>query len=67
MKRMGDTAAIVQELAASMNQPEQLVSRLYAQALDDFGHDAKILDFVPLFAARRARDSLRGASSKSIQ
>lgn len=54
-----DTMAIVHELAASTNQSEKLVSRLYSEALVEFRKDAKVLDYVPLFAARRVRESLK--------
>ena len=66
MARIDDTRTIVQELAFSTNQPEQLVSQMYAEALADFGHEARIMDYVPLLAARRVRESLRTASSQSI-
>jgi hypothetical protein len=67
MGRKEDTKTIVQELASSTNQPEELVSRLYAQALADFGHDARIVDYVPLLAARRVRENLKSASSQSTE
>ncbi|WP_092001679.1 DUF3562 domain-containing protein [Paraburkholderia lycopersici] len=67
MARNDDTMTIVRELASSTNQPEQLVSRMYAEALADFRHDAIILDYVPLLAARRVRENLKSASSKSSE
>jgi hypothetical protein len=67
MAKLDDTTTIVQELATSTNQPEQLVSRMYAEALADFRQDARIMDYVPLMAARRVRESLKAAASRSIK
>ncbi|MFP6562080.1 DUF3562 domain-containing protein [Paraburkholderia sp. B3] len=67
MARNDDARTIVQELASSTNQPEQLVSRMYAEALADFRHDARIMDYVPLLAARRVRENLKNASLQSIK
>jgi len=67
MARIDDTKTIVQELAASTHQPEQLVSQMYAEALADFRHDARIMDYVPLMAARRVRENLKNASSQSTK
>ncbi|TDG04903.1 DUF3562 domain-containing protein [Paraburkholderia guartelaensis] len=67
MARNDDTKTIVQELASSTNQPEQLVSQMYAEALADFRLDAKIMDYVPLLAARRVRESFKRASAQSIR
>jgi hypothetical protein len=64
MARNDDTRTIVQELATATNQPEQLVSRLYAEALADFRHGANIMDYVPLLAARRVRETLKNADRK---
>ncbi len=58
-----DTRQIVQELASSTNQPEQLVSQMYADALEEFRRIAQIMDFIPLLAARRVRENLRNAAS----
>jgi hypothetical protein len=63
MAGIEDTRTIVQELASSTNQPEELVSQMYAEALADFRHDARIMDYVPVFAARRVREHLKRASS----
>lgn len=63
MARIEDTSTIVQELASSTNQPEELVSQMYAQALADFRLDARIMDYVPVFAARRVREHFKKASS----
>jgi hypothetical protein len=58
MKR-DDAATIVRDIALSTNRPERLVAQLYAEALAEFRQGARIADYVPLFAARRVRESLR--------
>lgn len=57
------TTTIVQELAASTKQPEKLVSRMYSEALAECGNGATIMDYVPLFAARRVRENLKNAAT----
>lgn len=50
---------IVHEIAESTDNDEELVSKMYADALEDYRRDARILDFVPLFAAKRVRQNLK--------
>ena len=62
MKR-DDVATIVRDIALSTNQPEKLVAQMYAVALSEFRQGARITDYVPLFAARRVRESLKNPSA----
>ncbi|MFP3566643.1 DUF3562 domain-containing protein [Paraburkholderia sp. SIMBA_030] len=54
-----DPEKIVHEIAESTDNAEDLVAQLYANAVEDYKRDARIMDYVPLFAARRVRESLR--------
>jgi hypothetical protein len=57
--KTADTEKIVHEIAESTDNAEELVSKMYADAVEDFKRDATIMDYVPLFAAKRVRESLR--------
>jgi hypothetical protein len=37
---------------------------MYADTLADYRHDARVFDYVPLFAARKVRNKLRDASHR---
>jgi len=67
MRAIEDTRTIVQELAVSTNHPEQLVSQMYTDVLEEFRRDATILDYVPLLAARRVREILGNIPSGSVK
>ncbi|TCG03522.1 hypothetical protein BZM27_47855 [Paraburkholderia steynii] len=54
-----DSEKIVHEIAESTDNAEDLVAQMYADAIEDYKRDARIMDYVPLFAARRVRESLR--------
>ncbi|MEI5997387.1 DUF3562 domain-containing protein [Paraburkholderia bengalensis] len=62
--KTADSAKIVHEIAESTDSPEEVVSQMYSDALAAYQRDARILDYVPLFAAKRVRDTLRSRSSK---
>ena len=62
MKR-DDVVTIVRDIALSTNQPEKLIAQMYADALAEFRQGARITDYVPLFAARRVRESLKNPSA----
>ncbi|MCG5076183.1 DUF3562 domain-containing protein [Paraburkholderia tagetis] len=59
-----DAETIVHSIAAETNTPEETVARIYADALDTYRADARVLDYVPLFAARKVRATLRQNSAK---
>lgn len=54
-----DAAQIVHAIAEETNTPEETVARIYADAIDDYRAQARILDYVPLFAAKKVRATLR--------
>lgn len=58
------TDDIVEQIAAETNTPTDVVSRLYADTLAEFGEGAIVRDYVPLFAAKRVRTALRNAQSQ---
>jgi len=55
---------IVHSIAEETNTPEETVARIYADAIDNYRAEARILDYVPLFAARKVRATLRQNSAK---
>jgi hypothetical protein len=57
-----DSLEVVHEIAASTNIAEETVSKMYAETLEAYRQDARILDYVPLLAAKRVRETLRAAS-----
>jgi len=50
---------IVHEIAESTDNDEELVSKMYADALEEYGRDARVFDYVPLIAAKRVRQNLK--------
>ncbi|WP_322048530.1 DUF3562 domain-containing protein [Paraburkholderia sp. J67] len=54
-----DAAQIVHSIAEETQTPEETVARIYADALDQYRADARIHDYLPLFAARKVRATLR--------
>ncbi|PLZ02973.1 hypothetical protein CY652_08655 [Burkholderia sp. WAC0059] len=54
-----DATQIVHDIAAETNTPEETVARIYADTLNSYRSDARILDYVPLFTARKVRETLR--------
>ena len=57
-----DTARLqrdaIEALAAESGQPVSVVAGVYEAEVARLREDARILDFVPLFAARRTRETL---------
>lgn len=49
---------VVREIARATNQPEGLVLAAYNEATLILKCDARIMDYVPLFAARRVRETM---------
>jgi hypothetical protein len=54
-----DADQIVHAIAEETNTPEETVARIYADAVNDYRAEARILDYVPLFAAKKVRATLR--------
>jgi hypothetical protein len=57
--RTADPTKIVHEIAESTDNDEQLVSQMYADAVQEFRRDAHIMDYAALFAAKRVRERLK--------
>ncbi|SPB18204.1 hypothetical protein NOV72_05403 [Caballeronia novacaledonica] len=57
--KKNDVSMIVHEIALATNNSEQLVADLYTAVAMDMKRDARIMDFVPLLAARRVREDLK--------
>ncbi|WP_233833512.1 DUF3562 domain-containing protein [Paraburkholderia sp. ZP32-5] len=55
---------VVKSIAEETDTPTETVSRMYADTLADYRHGARVLDYVPLFAAKKVRDQLRHPQSK---
>jgi len=63
--RHTDVDQIVQTIAAETNTPAETVARMYADTLDRYRADARIEDYLPLFAERKVRATLRSSSNTS--
>ncbi|MGF6267133.1 hypothetical protein OKW49_008127 [Paraburkholderia youngii] len=50
---------VVNEIARATNSNEDMVAQMYAQALERYRQNARVNDYVPLFAARRVREKLQ--------
>jgi|GEM_PF-646098 hypothetical protein len=55
---------VVRSIAEETDTPPETVSRMYADTLADYRHDARVFDYVPLFAAKKVRNKLRDASQR---
>lgn len=53
---------IVRSIAEETDTPAETVSKMYADSLAVYRQEARVLDYVPLFAARKVRDQLRRSS-----
>lgn len=60
-----DSQEVIHEIAVLTATSEEVVSQMYAETLQVFRKDAQILDYVPLLAAKRVRETLRAASKIS--
>jgi Protein of unknown function (DUF3562) len=58
-----DINEVVRSIAEETDTPAETVSRMYADTLADYRHDARVFDYVPLFAAKKVRNQLRHRSS----
>ena len=54
-----DVDQIVHAIAEDTDTPEETVARIYADAIDGYRAQARILDYVPLFAEKKVRATLR--------
>jgi hypothetical protein len=50
---------IVRSIAEETGTPAETVSRMYADTLAEFRNEARVFDYVPLFAAKKVRNELR--------
>ncbi|MBN3803437.1 DUF3562 domain-containing protein [Paraburkholderia sp. Ac-20336] len=50
---------LVRSIAEETDTPAETVSRLYADTLANYRQDARVFDYVPLFAAKKVRAQLR--------
>jgi hypothetical protein len=57
---------IVNEIAAATGTPTDEVARMYAETLEAFSKNARIMDYVPLLVAKRVREDLlnRGRNAR---
>lgn len=53
---------VVRSIAEETDTPAETVSKMYADTLADYRHEAHVFDYVPLFAAKKVRDKLRRTS-----
>lgn len=59
MPQTQDLSQIVHSIAEETNTPEETVAQIYADALNEYRAQARIQDYLPLFAARKVRAALR--------
>lgn len=50
---------VVRSIAEETDTPAETVSRMYADTLAQFRQEARVFDYVPLFAAKKVRNELR--------
>ena len=62
-----DSQKIVHEIAESTDSPEEVVSQMYTDAVQAYQRDARVLDYVPLFAAKRVRPPRPRLSASSAR
>ncbi|CAG9238540.1 conserved hypothetical protein [Paraburkholderia tropica] len=61
-----DIQEVIREIAALTATSEDVVAQMYAEAFEAFRKDARVFDYIPLLAAKRVREALRGASKLRI-
>lgn len=59
-----DIDKVVKSIAEETDTPTETVSRMYADTLADYRHEARVFDYVPLFAAKKVRNQLRHSSHR---
>jgi predicted transcriptional regulator len=57
--KVEEPEAIVREIAEETGTDEQTVSQLYSEAMHAYEEDARVHDYVSLFAAKRVKEVLR--------
>ena len=50
---------LIEELAVELKCGREVVARVYRDEVDGLARDARLLEFIPVFAARRTRERLR--------
>jgi Protein of unknown function (DUF3562) len=55
---------VVKSIAEETDTPAETVSKMYADTLADYRVDARVFDYVPLFAAKKVRNRLRQAPNR---
>lgn len=59
-----DVDQVVRSIAEETDTPAETVSRMYKDTLADYRQEARVFDYVPLFAAKKVRDQLRHGSNR---
>lgn len=54
---------VVKSIAEETDTPTETVSRMYADTLAIYRQEARVFDYVPLFAAKKVRSQLRLSSN----
>jgi hypothetical protein len=57
---------IVQSIAAATSTSPETVSRLYLATFRDMAVDARVMDYLPLFAARRVLEHLKSHEASEV-
>ncbi|MFM0648335.1 DUF3562 domain-containing protein [Paraburkholderia bryophila] len=50
---------VVRSIAEETDTPTETVSKMYEDTLATYRHEARVFDYVPLFAAKKVRNQLR--------
>jgi hypothetical protein len=59
-----DIDEVVRSIAEETDTPPETVSRMYVDTLAIYRHEARVFDYVPLFAAKKVRSELRRPSNR---
>jgi hypothetical protein len=57
-----DTSEIVRSIAQETDMPPETVAKMYEETLREFAEGARVMNYVPLFTAKRVRAALRSTS-----
>ncbi|WGS52012.1 DUF3562 domain-containing protein [Paraburkholderia sp. D15] len=55
---------VVRSIAEETDTPTETVSKMYADTLASYRDEARVFDYVPLFAAKKVRNQLRHGSHR---
>lgn len=61
---IADDSELIRSIASETDTPTEIVQKLYTDTLAEFAAGASIRDFVPLFAAKRVRATLKEAQQQ---